>query len=154
MKKFVRIQSEKNIEVTPDLQYIDMTNPDAHVGDRLRVAGQWIQMRVLIRKGTGLYPSCVQNWSTVKSLEKGGVLTVGEETDECTDEETLATAHRLELAQRNYEQRKQAALADQERASTVHRMERLLNDYDVRETASAVRGAARKKPADKEGVEQ
>lgn len=154
MKKFVRIQSEKNIEVTPDLQYIDMTNPDAHVGDRLRVAGQWIQMRVLIRKGTGLYPSCVQNWSTVKSLAKSGVLTVGEETDECTNEETLATAKRLEIAQRNYELRKKEAIADQERAATVHRMERLLNDYDVRETASAVRGAARKKPADKEGGEQ
>lgn len=112
MKKFVRIQSEMNIEVTEGLQSIDMTNRDAHVADRLRVASAWVQSRVMIRKGAGWYPACIQDWSSVKSLVRNRVLTVGVEADECDDQEAYAILQRVENAHRDYEARSEAARTD------------------------------------------
>lgn len=111
MKKFVKIQSDVNIEVTEGLQSIDMTNRDAHVADRLRVAPAWVQTRVMIKRGAGVYPACIQYWATVKALADNGVLTIGTETDEgdATAEETLA---RLEHAQAEREHRAEAAKND------------------------------------------
>lgn len=111
MKKFVKIQSDVNIEVTEGLQSIDMTNRDAHVADRLRVAPAWVQTRVMIKRGAGVYPACIQYWATVKALADNGVLTIGTETDEgdATAEETLA---RLEHAQVEREHRAEAAKND------------------------------------------
>lgn len=111
MKKFVKIQSDVNIEVTEGLQSIDMTNRDAHVADRLRVAPAWVQTRVMIKRGAGVYPACIQYWATVKALADNGVLTIGTETDEgdATAEETLA---RLERAQAEREHRAEAAKND------------------------------------------
>lgn len=111
MKKFVRIQSDINIEVTAGLQSIDMTNRDAHVPDRLRVAPAWVQTRVMIKKGSGVYPACVQDWDSVKALAKNGLLTVGTETDE-GDEEAEATLKRVMDSYKNYELRAEAARTD------------------------------------------
>lgn len=112
MKKFIRIQSEKNIEVTEGLQSIDMTNRDAHVADRLRVASAWVQSRVMIKKGSALYPACIQEWDSVKQLVKLGVLTLGFETDECDDPEAEAILKRVENAHRDYQARSEAARTD------------------------------------------
>ena len=111
MKKFVKIQCDVNIEVTEGLQSIDMTNRDAHVADRLRVAPAWVQTRVLIRKGAGVYPACIQHWSTVKALAANGTLTIGAETDEGDEaaEEQLA---KLERARNERENRAEAARND------------------------------------------
>ena len=111
MKKFVRIQSEMNIEVTEGLQSIDMTNRDAHVADRLRVASAWVQSRVMIRKGSGVYPACIQNWDSVKALAAIGKLTVGAETDE-GDAEAEEILKRVENAHRDYQMRSEAARTD------------------------------------------
>ena len=111
MKKFVRIQSEMNIEVTEGLQSIDMTNRDAHVADRLRVASAWVQSRVMIRKGSGVYPACIQNWDSVKALAANGKLTVGAETDD-GDAEAEEILKRVENAHRDYQMRSEAARTD------------------------------------------
>lgn len=111
MKQFVRIQSDLNIEVTEGLQSIDMTNRDAHVPDRLRVASAWVQSRVMIRKGTGTYPACIQHWDSVKSLAKNRVLTIGEETDD-GDEAAVEALNRIESAHRDYQMRSEAAKTD------------------------------------------
>ena len=41
MAKFVQIQSDVTIRVTTGLQNKDVTNPDAHVPDRLKVNPEW-----------------------------------------------------------------------------------------------------------------
>lgn len=112
MKKFVEIQSSKNIEVTEGLTGIDMTNPDAHVPDRLRVASTWVQTRVFIRQGKGVYPAFVQDWTSVQALASDGILTIGMETDE-GDEEAEKTYDRVIRAKKQYAQRAAEAKADQ-----------------------------------------
>ena len=96
MKKFVRIQSDREIEVYEGLQYIDMTNPDAHVADRLRVSSAWVQTRVHVKQGTGYYPACVQNWAVVKNLRDKGIFTIGEELDEVDDEYANEAYNRIQ----------------------------------------------------------
>lgn len=112
MSKFIRIQSNRTIEVTEGLQSIDMTNRDAHVPDRFRVASAWVQTRVLIREGVGYYPAIIKDWGSVVALQKDGVLTLGEETDECDDPNAIATYERVMREKEKYLQRAAAAKAD------------------------------------------
>lgn len=74
---YVQIQSSKNIKVTMGLQYQDVTNPDAHVPDRLKVSPSWPKANVLIKIGQHLYPSEIVEWPTVQALVKDGILTIG-----------------------------------------------------------------------------
>ena len=90
MKKFVKIQSSKTIQITAGLQCEDVTNPDAHVPDRLRVASRWPKLSVLIREGVHWYPSEITEWNTLKALEKQKILTVGEFSDTCDEEEVCS----------------------------------------------------------------
>ena len=84
MAKFVQIQSDVTIRVTTGLQNKDVTNPDAHVPDRLKVNPEWPKHQVLIRKGAHRYPAEIAEWESVKALAKDKVLTIGstEEVDE------------------------------------------------------------------------
>lgn len=84
MAKFVQIQSDVTIRVTTGLQNKDVTNPDAHVPDRLKVNPEWPKHQVLIRKGAHRYPAEIAEWASVKALAKDKVLTIGsaEEVDE------------------------------------------------------------------------
>ena len=86
MKAFVKIQSSKTINVTPGLQHNDVTNPDAHVPDRLRIAPTWPKTTVLIKTGVNWYPSEITEWETVKALADKKILTIGEFSDTCEDE--------------------------------------------------------------------
>lgn len=149
MKKFIRIQSTRNIEVTEGLTCIDMTNLDARVGDRLRVASAWVKSRILIRKGVGLYPAIVQEWNTVKSLVKDGTLTLGFETDECDDPAAQEMYNRVERAHKDYEMRTAQAEADRERAEESRR------SFDNRDAAATAnrRAATRKPKATEESAE-
>lgn len=87
MKRFVRIQSTTTIHVTPGLQYKEVTNPDAHVPDRLKVMPMWPSHAICIRSGVGIYPSEITEWAAVKALVDCGVLTIGEFVDEGGSEE-------------------------------------------------------------------
>ena len=84
MAKFVQIQSSVTIRVTTGLQNKDVTNPDAHVPDRLKVNPEWPKHQVLIRKGAYRYPAEIVEWESVKALANDKILTVGsiEEVDE------------------------------------------------------------------------
>lgn len=85
--KLVRIQSTKTIKVTCGLQHLDVTNPDAHVPDRLKVSAEWPKCQVLIKQGVGEYPAEIIEWATVKALVKDKVFTIGEEVEVTTDEQ-------------------------------------------------------------------
>lgn len=88
MKKYVKIQSEKTINVTPGLQNRDVTNPDAHVADRLKIQPTWPKCVVTIHKGVAWYSSEIVDWPTVKALAKDKILTIGIDSD--TPEDTPA----------------------------------------------------------------
>lgn len=85
--KLVRIQSTKTIKVTSGLQLLDVTNPDAHVPDRLKVSAEWPKLTVLVKQGVGEYPAEIIEWPTVKALVKDKIFTIGEEIDATTEEQ-------------------------------------------------------------------
>lgn len=89
MAKMVQIQSSVTIRVTAGLQHQDVTNPDAHVPDRLKVAPTWPKHTVLIREGAHNYPADIKEWPAVKALAADKVLTIGQEfeTDKLNEEE-------------------------------------------------------------------
>lgn len=82
MAKMVRIQSTVTISVIPGLHNKDVTNPDAHIPDRLKVSALWPKATVMVKKGVGYYPAEIAEWETVKNLVKDGVFTLGEITDD------------------------------------------------------------------------
>ena len=86
MKKFVKITSTINIEVYPDLQAIDTTNPNAPMADRLNAKPNWVYP-ILIESGTHFYPSEIKEWKSVKALDKKKVITIANEVDEPDDDE-------------------------------------------------------------------
>ena len=96
-KKYVKIHSDVTINVTAGLHNEDVTNKDAHVPDRLKVNPLWPKLTVMIKQGSGWYPSEIATWETVKALARDKVLTIGEYSDECSDKvvesvkETLKT---------------------------------------------------------------
>lgn len=112
MSKFIRIQSERTITVTEGLQSIDMTNRDAHVPDRFRVASAWVQTSVQILKGVGYYPSILKDWGSVKALVADGTFTLGEETDNVDDPKAIETYDRVMREKQKYADRAAAAKAD------------------------------------------
>lgn len=98
MKAYVKIQSNVNITVTAGLQNENLSNPDAHIADRLKINALWPQLTVDIKIGQHWYPSEIKEWPTVKALEKDGILTVGELSDSCDEEEAAKTKADLKLA--------------------------------------------------------
>lgn len=82
MKAYVKISSTININVTSGLQHKDVTNPDAHVADRLKINALWPKMTIPILQGVHWYPAEITEWNTVKRLVKDKVLTIGEFSDE------------------------------------------------------------------------
>lgn len=86
-KDFVRIQSSKTIQVTMGLQNKDVTNPDAHVADRLKVSPLWPKTKVLIRAGVGNYPAIIQSWPSVQALVSDGILTISESASAVSEDE-------------------------------------------------------------------
>lgn len=85
MKDYVYIQSNTSIVVTAGLQNDNVTNPDAHIPDRLKVNPIWPKLRIMIKAGRHIYPSLIVEWNTVKSLVNDGIITIGEEVDNPND---------------------------------------------------------------------
>lgn len=117
MAKFVRIQSEKTINVTAGLQHQDVTNPDAHIPDRLKISPSWPKLTVLIKRGAHWYPAEIAEWNTVKALANDKILTIGETSDNCDDNEVVAKSEDLKRNTEEVEQstrrgRKNQSLAD------------------------------------------
>lgn len=95
-KKFVRIQSSIDITVTAGLQSIDMTNYNSDIPDRMKVSAAWPLTTCDIRSGSGLYPAYIAQWNTVKNLQKDGILTIGEYTDNAESEEQVEIKKELD----------------------------------------------------------
>jgi len=85
MKDYVYIQSTISIVVTAGLQNDNVTNPDAHIPDRLKVNPNWPKLRIMLKAGRHIYPKLIVEWPTVKALVKDGILTIGEEVDSPND---------------------------------------------------------------------
>ena len=116
MKDYVQIQSDITIMVTCGLQYQNVTNPDAHVPDRLKINAEWPKMSVLIQKGQHVYPSEISTWNTVKALEKDKVLTIGRFLDvsEIEDESVKTVKSDLSRAINEYEAKTKSKLKEKE----------------------------------------
>lgn len=96
-KQYVRIQSNITINVTAGLQNEDVSDKDAHIPDRLKVNPMWPKMTCMIMQGAGVYPACIATWNTVKALEKDGILTIGEFTDD-GDEKAVDLKQKLDAS--------------------------------------------------------
>ena len=103
-KEFVTIHSKITINVTAGLQLEDVTNPDAHVADRLKVNPLWPKTKVLIKEGVGVYPAYIAEWNTVKLLQKDKYLTIGEYLD-TAEAEVVATKEKLDLEMKDVEEK-------------------------------------------------
>lgn len=107
MSKMIRIQSTKTITVTPGLHHKDVTNPDAHIPDRLKVSPLWPRAMVMIKEGVGLYPAQIAEWNTVKALEKSGILTLGNIVeDDSTNVESEKLVQNLKTIEKEETQKK------------------------------------------------
>lgn len=95
-KPYVRIQSQTTINVTCGLQFKDVSNPDAHIPDRLKVSSEWPSCTFKIKEGAHIYPSEIVEWKTVKSLERDGIITIGEYLDSA-DEKVVQAKEKLNL---------------------------------------------------------
>lgn len=121
--KFVRIQSTRTIEITPGLLSIDMTNPDAHVPDRFKIAtGGTTMMRVLIQTGTHYYPACIKAWSVIPSLVRDNIITVGEEVEGTNEEDAKATYERLVLNAKKFKSMTRGANVTKEDLKVVDKI--------------------------------
>ena len=112
MSKLIRIQSTITISVTAGLQNKDVTNPDAHVPDRLKVSPEWPKLTCLIKEGVGNYPIEIKDWATVQALAKDKIITIGEEVDNgSTEENDVAEtlSRNLEEVKNEKKQRRRSA---------------------------------------------
>ena len=104
MKKFVQIASTMNIDVAPDLRCINATNPTAPMADKLSVKSVWSRFIVPLKQGMFWYPAQVKEWTSVKCLEKDGLVTIGAESDTCPkQDEVEALAKKLANAETRFE---------------------------------------------------
>ena len=114
MKKYVKIQSQRNIQVTGGLDFLDMTDPKQAVPNKLKVQPLWSKEKLKITVGSAWYPSYITEWATVKSLNNDGVITIGEFTDTLPDnvqneEKTEVMAHEQKLKEAKMEIERQKA---------------------------------------------
>lgn len=109
---YVRIQSNSTINVTAGLHSQDVTNPDAHVPDRLKVNPAWPKCTCLIRQGVGIYPSEIVEWPSVKALARDKVLTIGEYLDKPETDAQEQAKKNVEKGMKTIEQTKKTSLAD------------------------------------------
>jgi len=99
MKKYIKIQSSVNIQVTAGLDALNMTDANQPIADKLKVQALWTKEKVLIKTGAGYYPGIISTWKTVKALAKDNVITLGEFVDELPStmtEEEYANTVRIE----------------------------------------------------------
>ena len=94
-KNYVQIQSNKTIQVTSGLQFSDYTDVESPLANRKNVKPRWTKGTCLIKTGQHWYPAEIAKWSTVKSLEKSGILTIGKFSETCDDENVVKESTKL-----------------------------------------------------------
>jgi len=85
MKKYVKIQSSKNIQVTGGLSFLDLTDPKAAIPNKMKVQPLWSKEKIKLKMGSAWYPSYITEWATVKALNNDGIITIGEFVDTLPD---------------------------------------------------------------------
>lgn len=113
MKKYVKIQSSKNIQVTGGLSFLDLTDPKQAIPNKLKIQPLWSKEKIKLKMGSAWYPSYITEWSSVKALNKDGVITIGEFADTLPDNvseeeknEVVAHEQRLKEARMEIERQK------------------------------------------------
>lgn len=105
MNKVIRIQSSKTITVTSGLQHKDVTNPNAHVQDRLKVAADWPKYSIQILEGVGEYPAEIADWPTVKALVACGVMTISQVVEGKAKDEDVEKAKAVKVEKKEKKQK-------------------------------------------------
>lgn len=88
MKKYVRIQSTKNVYAVGGLQTLDMSS-EVPGHERLNSKPMWTNLTILIKQGAHFYPGIVAEWESVKTLQNKEILTIGQFSDTCPNEAEL-----------------------------------------------------------------
>jgi hypothetical protein len=101
MKKYVKIQSSINVQVTGGLDGIDVTDKNSNVSNKLKVQPLWTKERVVIKAGVGWYPAKVTNWASTKSLEKHKIITIGEYAESLPNDVSEADKSALDELEKN-----------------------------------------------------
>lgn len=141
MKAYVKISSTLNINVTCGLQHKDVTNPDAHVADRLKINALWPKMTIPILAGVHWYPAEITEWNTVKRLVKDKVLTIGEFSDEVEELQCKELKEKLNRALSKFQKEVQLKEEDPVKKTTkkskkVQEEVEEIEDLDLEELAS------------------
>ena len=113
MKKYVKIQSQRNIQVTGGLEYLDLTDPKQAIPNKLKIQPLWSKEKIKLKAGSAWYPSYITEWATVKALNNDGVITIGEFADTLPDnvsdeekEEVIRHEQKLKEAKMEIERQK------------------------------------------------
>jgi len=86
MKKYVFIQSDRNINVTSGLDVKNITNPSLAVKDNMKVKALWPQTTVMLLQGKHLYPIVVSTFKSVQSLKEQGFVSIDGYTNDLPED--------------------------------------------------------------------
>lgn len=126
MKKYVKIQSSKNIQVTGGLSFLDMTDPKQAVPNKLKVQPLWSKEKIKLRMGSAWYPSYITEWATVKALNNDGVITIGEFADILPD--NVSAEEKDEVIQHEQKLKEAKMEIERQKASTKKLKDIVLDD--------------------------
>lgn len=106
--KFIKIFANRTITVTPNLQYLDLTDYSGNRGkDALQVRPLWHKTAVKVLKGNGYYPNEIKDWESVKAMVKANIFVLGEETN-TADDDGNTRLDNFETAKKEVEQIKKS----------------------------------------------
>ena len=83
---FVKIQSDRTINVTIGLNNQNFTKKDSDIPNRLKVNPLWPKTNVMIKQGTHWYPAEIAEWNAVKKFVELGIFTIGGFSNTASDE--------------------------------------------------------------------
>lgn len=109
MKRFIKITATRPFRVMVDSkdQAIDASDVNAiNIQNRLKAINTWVDTLVIIKQGTGWYPSAIAKWQSVKVLVDNGLISIGEEADTCDDKDAIDLVEKFETAEKNYSMQK------------------------------------------------
>lgn len=94
--KYVFIHSNRTINVTTGLQFVNKTNNNLRVENNYKIKPVWPTMIVRLLEGRHLYPAIVANFKSVESLKKAKIISIAEYVDEIPADEDVARIKEIE----------------------------------------------------------
>ena len=80
--KYVFIHSNRTINVTSGLQFVNKTNNNLRIENNYKIKPVWPTMIVRLLEGRHLYPAIVATFKSVESLKKAKIVSIAEYVDE------------------------------------------------------------------------